>query len=94
MSSAAHGRSVAAELGGMLGAAFATGAVFAWLASLLVQRRLDPLPALPPAPRIRVPIGLIGLTGLALFVAAILGAVLVQWRADRAHVAEVIRRAD
>jgi len=93
LSKSAHGRSVATELTGMLGAAFAAGAAFAWVASRLVLGRLDPLPALPPSPTLRVPVGLLGLTALALAGAALAGAAIVQRRADRVNVAEVMRGA-
>jgi putative ABC transport system permease protein len=94
MTSAAHRRSVISELGGMLGSAFVAGSLFAWVASLMVQGRLDPLPSLPPSPALRVPGAPIGLTAAALAAAVVVGAAAVQRRADRASVAEVMRRAE
>jgi putative ABC transport system permease protein len=93
LSSAAHGLSVAGELAGMLLAAFVIGAGLAVAAAGLVYGRLDPLPTLPPGPVLRLPVGLFGAAAAVLVAAAAVGAWVVQWRADRANVAEVMRLA-
>jgi putative ABC transport system permease protein len=93
LSPRAHRRSVAIELGGMLVTAFLVGAVLALGAALLVYRRFDPLPALPPGPVLRVPATVLAVAGATILVAAWVGSRLVQRRADRANVAEVMRAA-
>jgi putative ABC transport system permease protein len=93
LSSAAHGLSVAGELAGMLLAAFVIGAGLAVAAAGLIYGRLDPLPSLPPSPLLRLPLGLFGATAAVLVAAAAVGAWVVQRRADRANVAEVMRLA-
>lgn len=89
----AHRRSVLFELTGMLVIALAIGAGLALAAALLVYRRLDPLPALPPGPVLRAPLALLAISAGAILLAAWTGARLVQRRADRANVAEVMRAA-
>jgi hypothetical protein len=88
-----HRRSVAVELGAMLGLGAFLGAVFAWLAARLVYGQLDSLPLIPPPPLFRTPLGLLALTIAAIFVAAWAGAWRVQRAAERARVAEVMRLA-
>src|SRR6266536_2932661 len=62
-------------------------------AAALVSRQLDLAPQFPPEPVLRLPMPLFGQVLLAIPVVAFAGAALVQWRADRAHVAEVMRLA-
>jgi putative ABC transport system permease protein len=93
LSSAAHGLSVAGELAGMLLTAFVIGAGLAVLAAALVVGKLDPLPALPPEPLLRLPEGLFAESIGVLLLACAAGAWIVQRRADRANVAEVMRLA-
>jgi putative ABC transport system permease protein len=93
LTSGAQRRSVALELAGMLLVALVLGVVLALLATLLVFARLDPLPASPPGPALRVPLGLLGLLLAGVVVVAAAGAALVQRLADRAPVAEVLRLA-
>ena len=88
-----HLVSVALELMGMLLAALVMGVSLAALASRLTYAKLDPIPGIPPAPLLRFPLGLLGLTVVALFVAAWIGSIWVQRAADRANVAEVMRAA-
>jgi putative ABC transport system permease protein len=89
----AHRRSIAFELSGMLLCALAIGGCLAGLAALLVYRRLDPLPALPPGPLLRLPLGLLAATAVALVTAAWGGSWLVQRQADRTNVGELMRLA-
>jgi putative ABC transport system permease protein len=88
-----HRRSVALELGTMLGLGAALGAVLAWLAARLVYGRIDALPQIPPPPLFRTPIGLLALTAGALLLSAWVGAWRVQRTTERARVAEVMRLA-
>jgi putative ABC transport system permease protein len=93
LSSRDHRRSVTIEIGAMLGTAFAIGGVLALVGAFVVYRKLDPLPDLPPAALYRIP-GLLVLA-VAGVVAAFswAAASIVQRRADRADVAEVMRLA-
>jgi hypothetical protein len=88
-----HRLSTALELAGMLLFALVIGALLAWLAAALVNRQLDLAPQFPPEPVLRLPLPLFGQVLLAVLVVAFAGAALVQWRADRANVAEVMRLA-
>jgi putative ABC transport system permease protein len=86
-----HRRSIALELGGMMVVAFLIAAVLAMAAAVLVNPRLDPLSGVPPAPVLRLPFAVVGISLGALLAAAWLGAWRAQRRADRARVAEVMR---
>ncbi len=88
-----HRLSTAFELAGMLLLALVIGALLAWAAAALVNRQLDLVPQFPPEPVLRLPMLLFGQVLLAVLVVAFAGAALVQWRADRANVAEVMRLA-
>jgi putative ABC transport system permease protein len=88
-----HLRSVAAELGTMLGAAFVLGAVFAYAGAAMVHHQLDPIPSLPPSPFLVTPVILFVETAGALALVSLVGAWWVQRRADRANPAEVMRLA-
>jgi putative ABC transport system permease protein len=93
LSRAAHRRSVLWELAGLLGFAFLLGAALAVVAAAAVLGRLDPMPELPPGLGLELPGPLLAGTLLGILLAAMAGAVLVQWAADRADVAEVMRLA-
>jgi putative ABC transport system permease protein len=93
LSRAAHRRSVALELAGMLLFAFALGGILALLAAALVYRRLDPMPGIPPPLSLHLPGTMLAGTLLGVALAAWTGAWLVQRAADRANVAEVMRLA-
>jgi putative ABC transport system permease protein len=88
-----HRRSVAMEIAAMLGAAFVIGGGLAMVGAFLVHGKIDPLPDLPPAALYRVPFVLSLAVAGSLVAFAWLGAALVQRRADRADVAEVMRVA-
>jgi hypothetical protein len=81
------------ELAGMLLAAFAVGTGLAVLGALVLRGDADPLPQLPPAMRLRLPWTLVGAVAAALLAFAWVAALLVQRRADRSNVAEVMRVA-
>lgn len=93
LSRAAHWVSVSIELGAMLLVSFAMGTVLAAAAAFVVHQDVDPLPQQPPAALFRVPVALFGLVAAALAVFALAAAWVVQRRADRANVAEVMRLA-
>ncbi|MGQ0670662.1 MAG: FtsX-like permease family protein [Actinomycetota bacterium] len=93
LSRAAHWVSVSIELGAMLLVSFAMGAVLAAAAAFVVHQDVDPLPQQPPAALFRVPAALFGLVAAALAAFALATAWVVQRRADRANVAEVMRLA-
>jgi putative ABC transport system permease protein len=93
LSRGAHLRSVAMELAAMLLFSFVLGVALALVTSLLVYRRLDPMPELPPGLHLVLPGAVLGLTLLGVALAAVAGALLVQRGADRANVAEVMRLA-
>ncbi len=88
-----HRWSVIIELGTMLVASFLIGTVAATAASFLIYGRLDLQPGIPPPPLLRIPGILLGLVLAGLVVFAYAGAWLVQRRADRMNVAEVMRLA-
>lgn len=85
---------VALEVGGLLGTAMALGVAAALPAVWLVALRLDPLPQLAPAPRVVLPGAALAVTAAALLVAVAAGTAVLQWRADRADVGEVLRVAE
>ena len=89
----AHWLSVTVELGAMLLGAFAIGAVLAAAGSFTVHGKVDPLPQFPPGAVFRLPGVLLGAVALAVVVFSVVAAWLVQRRADRANVAEVMRLA-
>jgi len=90
---AAHLRSVLLEVAGMLAVAFALGALLGLGGAAAVLGRIDLLPGVPPGPSFRVPFQVLGLAAAGLALLAVAGAWLVQRQADRADVAEVMRRA-
>jgi hypothetical protein len=81
------------EVLGMLGIAAALGAIVAIAASRLVSAEVQARVVEAEAVLFRLPVGLLAATGLALVAFALLAAAVVQRRADRADVAEVMRGA-
>jgi putative ABC transport system permease protein len=94
LANGSHRLSLALELGAMLLAALAIGAVLAIAAARLVLGDVDPLDNTPPAPLFRAPVGLIFAAGAALAGIALLGGLLANRSAERANFAEVMRLAD
>jgi putative ABC transport system permease protein len=88
-----HRLSVVVELAGMLIAAFAVGTGVALLGAVVVKSDADPVPQLPPAMGLRLPWTLVGAIAAALVAFSWAAALMVQRRADRANVAEVMRVA-
>jgi putative ABC transport system permease protein len=89
----AHWLSAALELAGLLLLALAIGALLAIASAALVLGQLDLAPGFPPGPLLRLPASLLGQVVLVLLAVALAGAALVQWLAERAGVAEVMRLA-
>jgi hypothetical protein len=85
--------SAALELAGMLLVALVIGGLLAFAAAALVFDQLDLTPQLEPGPMLRLPVPLLWQVLLGALVVSFAGAALVQWRADRANVAEVMRLA-
>jgi putative ABC transport system permease protein len=85
--------SAALELAGMLLVALVIGGLLAFAAAALVFDQLDLAPQLEPGPMLRLPVPLLWQVLLGALVVSFAGAALVQWRADRANVAEVMRLA-
>jgi len=94
LANGSHRVSLALEVGTMLLAALAIGAVLALAAAQLVLGDVDPLENIPPAPLFRVPVALILGAGAALAGIALLGGFLANRAAERADFAEVMRLAD
>ena len=88
-----HALAVGLELGAMLLSAGVVGGVLALLAARLALPRLDPIPALPPAPVLALPVGLLLVVAVGVTAASLVGAWLVQRTAERADLAEVLRLA-
>jgi hypothetical protein len=93
LSASSHRASVAVELAGMLVIATITGALLAIAAARLLLAQLNPLPDLAPAPTLALPIPLLGAMTVAILLACVVGAFVVQRSADRARVSEVLRLA-
>jgi hypothetical protein len=85
---------VLAELSCILLAALAIGTVLAVSAAFLVFHKLDPLPTLPPAALLELPVGLVGGILLGILVSSIIGSWIVQRQTEHANIAEVMRFAD
>ena len=90
----AHRAAVAIEIAALLASAYVLGSLLALATSVLIYKRLDPLPELTPPPVLRTPFSLLGWIGLAVTYCAGLGAWLVQRRAERADVGAVLRFAE
>lgn len=93
LSPSAHRVALAAELLALLGLAAALATAFGMLAAGLTLGQIDPLPDLPPSPRLGVPLPALAALLVTLGAAGMLGAALLQRRADRSDIAEVLRSA-
>jgi hypothetical protein len=91
LSVGSHRVALGTEVVALLGLALAVATTFGLLASALVAGALDPIPDLPPTPRMAVPASALAALAGALVVAGLCGAALLQRGADRADVAEVLR---
>jgi len=91
LSRGTHLRSLVAELGVLLGLAWAIGAGLAWVAVLMVYGRLDIDPGRLPGPLLTVPAAAFAGSAVAVVVVVLLASLYAQRSADRADVAEVLR---
>jgi putative ABC transport system permease protein len=86
--------SIAVEVGVMLLASLLIGTVLSLLAVILVYKRFDILPSLPPGPLFRVPVVTFALATVGLIAAAAVAGRVTEWRARTADVAENLRLAE
>jgi putative ABC transport system permease protein len=91
LSVGSHRVALGTEVVALLGIALAVATALGLLASALVAGALDPIPDLPPRPRMAVPAPALAALAGTLVVAGLCGAALLQRGADRANVAEVLR---
>jgi hypothetical protein len=91
---ASYRRSIAAELGGMLGAALLAGALTGVIAGFAVNRFVDPLASIPPPALFRLPILPMFFLVIGLTVVVWTGAWLTARTAARANFGEVMRVAE
>ena len=82
------------ELAVMLTVSVALGSALALIAARLVLTQVEPLASLTPLPLFEVPVRIIVVTVLASLVVAAAAAALLDRASRRAHLAEVLRRAD
>jgi putative ABC transport system permease protein len=94
LSRSAHRWSVAVEVAGLLSIAFVIGATTAAVASAVVNTDVQRRAVEAAVPLFRLPVALLAITASAILVVSWCGAALVQLRADRADVAEVMRVAE
>lgn len=94
LSRGSHRRSVLMEAAGLLLLAFVIGSSLAAAASFAVNTEVQARPVEATVALFRLPLPVLGLTGAILILFAWAGAALVQRRADRADLAEVMRLAE
>jgi putative ABC transport system permease protein len=94
LTNAAHRRSVALEVAGMLGAAFIIGTIVAILVALLLYGRIDVVSEAAGVAIFRLPLAHLAVTAPVLLFFSWAGAALVQRRAAGTDVAQVMRLAD
>jgi hypothetical protein len=94
LSSREHMTAITSELGGLLLTALVTGAVLAYVALILVYRRLDPLPGLPPSAVLGSPLGLMASLLLATAIISLVAAWLVHRWSAHVHVGTALRYAE
>ncbi len=82
-----------AEIATMLTIGLALGAVLAGLAIRLVYSHLDPVPSDPPAPLLRYDAGWVLVCALAVVVVTVVTGLVIEARASRSSLPELIRRA-
>jgi ABC-type antimicrobial peptide transport system permease subunit len=94
LSSASHRRSVGLEMTGLLVASFVIGSTLAVASALVVNAEVQARPVGAALPLFRLPILVLGLVAATLVVFAWASAAVVQRRADRSDVVEVMRLAE
>ena len=77
-----------------MASAYVIGSMLAIATALLIYARLDPLPDLPSDARLHVPGALLAAIGSSIVACSLLGAWIVQRRAERAQVGAVLRSAE
>jgi hypothetical protein len=80
------------ELGTLLASAFILGSTLAYIAARLAFLQLDPLPDIPPGPRL--PGGLLLAVSAILLVVTLVGGLLAHRAAAHGDVVEVLRVAE
>jgi putative ABC transport system permease protein len=83
-----------AELGAMLLVSFLVGTIVGVLSASIVVPSIDPLPTIPPAPLIVVPVAAVVVTGVCLVVASVVGGAIADRGARHRSTAEVMRVAE
>ena len=86
-----HRRSVLIEVALTLVSGYLLGTVVAAVAGRLILGRIDPVPAIAPAPVVRYPLASFAVVGAVTLLVCWGGAWLAQRSADRARSAEVLR---
>jgi putative ABC transport system permease protein len=94
LQSRAFRMSVGVEVGVMLLTSLAIGTVLSLIAVMLVYKRFDILPSLPPDPLFRAPVITIALAAASLIAAAAVAGRGTERRARGANVAETLRLAE
>jgi len=94
MGPASHRRSLALEVGSMLGGAFVLGVGLGLAASVLLVGRLDPLPVVPPDPLLVWPVPAIVAALVAAAAATWLAAWITSRRAAAVRLGEAMRVAE
>jgi hypothetical protein len=94
LSSRDHLTAISSELGGLLLTALVTGAVLAYVALILVYRRLDPLPGLPPSAVLGSPLGLMASLLPAITIISFVAAWLVHRWSAHVQVGTALRYAE
>ena len=94
LQSRAFRMSVGVEVGVMLLTSLAIGTVLSLIAVMLVYKRFDILPSLPPDPLFRAPVITIALAAAGLIAAAAVAGRVTERRARGANVAENLRLAE
>jgi putative ABC transport system permease protein len=90
-SSRAYRATLIMEVGGLLGTAFVLGAGLGLGAAILLLDRFDLSPDLPPSQLLKTPLVILAITAVLIAGTAGVSAWLMQRRADRANVAELMR---
>jgi hypothetical protein len=89
-----HRRALFLELAALLLPSYALAVIVALATVMVMSGSLDPLPAIPPRPLLRVPAIPIAVVVLVLAAAARIGAWYATRRAEATHLGEVLRVAE
>ena len=86
-----HRRSLAVEVGSILGSSFALGLGVGVLVVAVLLPLLDPLSSVPPEPLLTLPVAIVAVTSVGLFAASWGAARLTGSRAEATRLGEVLR---